>query len=124
MVLTRLVIFRIKLFLNFLQTVEEFLSKDVTFVITDSKEVDQKCSPRSQSTPSPGMFNPSPSLLNKRFGNFCCNVDLPQENFFNRYIIFYKVFNVATKFANFKHLFFLAKVALFHLLRKYLVFKS
>ena len=42
------------------QTVEEFLSKDISCVVTNKKDVDMRCSPRSNSTPSPILSIPSP----------------------------------------------------------------
>ncbi|KAK3749838.1 hypothetical protein QZH41_015511, partial [Actinostola sp. cb2023] len=40
--------------------VEEFLSKDINYLITNRKDVDTRLSPRSNSTPSPGLSIPSP----------------------------------------------------------------
>ncbi|XP_032218307.2 serine/arginine repetitive matrix protein 2 isoform X3 [Nematostella vectensis] len=40
--------------------VEEFLSKDITFLITNRKDADGRLSPRSNSTPSPGIPSPFP----------------------------------------------------------------
>ncbi|XP_068748093.1 uro-adherence factor A-like [Montipora capricornis] len=40
--------------------VEEFLSKDIGCVVTNKKYVDARCSPRSNSTPSPILSVPSP----------------------------------------------------------------
>lgn len=42
------------------QAIEEFLSKDISFVVTNRKDVDTRCSPRSNSTPSPILSVPSP----------------------------------------------------------------
>ncbi|PFX20604.1 uncharacterized protein LOC111336681 [Stylophora pistillata] len=40
--------------------VEEFLSKDISCVVTNKKDADSHCSPRSNSTPSPILSIPSP----------------------------------------------------------------
>jgi len=41
-------------------TIEEFLSKDISCVVTTNKDAETRCSPRSNSTPSPILSIPSP----------------------------------------------------------------